>query len=87
MVGDSEVTATVPAAAATDLAVGSIFMPYFWIGPDWLCGFYPDHDSHYQQRRREQRQSGISLQPSSVFLFGDGNPNAGLLPLANKLLP
>jgi len=56
--------------------VGSIFVPHFWIGPDWFWVFYPDYDSHYQQRRREQRQ--LNFFAIFSFLFGDGNPNAGL---------
>ncbi len=56
---------------------GSIFVPYFWIGPDWFWVFYPNYDSHYQQRRREQSQMNFFAAIFS-FLFGDGNPNAGL---------
>jgi hypothetical protein len=54
-----------------------IYMPYFWIGPDWFWVFYPDYDTRYQQRRREQSELNF-FEAIFSFLFGDGNPNAEL---------
>ncbi len=56
---------------------GMIYMPTFWIGPDWFWFFYPDYDTRYQQRRREARQLNF-FEAVFSFLFGDGNPNANL---------
>ena len=56
---------------------GMVFMPYFWIGPDWFWVFYPDYDRHYQRRRREESQLNF-FEAIFSFLFGDGNPNANL---------
>jgi len=56
---------------------GMIYMPYFWIGPDWFWVFYPDYDTRYQQRRREESQLNF-FEAIFSFLFGDGNPNANL---------
>lgn len=56
---------------------GMIYMPYFWIGPDWFWVFYPDYDTRYQQRRQEARQLNF-FEAVFSFLFGDGNPNANL---------
>ncbi|HCF26335.1 MAG TPA: hypothetical protein DEV81_03795, partial [Cyanobacteria bacterium UBA11049] len=56
---------------------GTIYMPYFWIGPDWFWVFYPDYDTRYQQRRREARELNF-FEAIFSFLFGDGNPNANL---------
>jgi len=56
---------------------GMIYMPYFWIGPDWFWVFYPDYDTRYQQRRREESQLKF-FEAIFSFLFGDGNPNANL---------
>lgn len=56
---------------------GMVFMPYFWIGPDWFWVFYPDYDTRYQQRRREVSQLNF-FEAIFSFLFGDGNPNANL---------
>lgn len=56
---------------------GMVFMPYFWIGPDWFWFLYPDYDTHYQQRRREHSQLNF-FEAIFSFLFGDGNPNANL---------
>ena len=56
---------------------GMIYMPYFWIGPDWFWVFYPDYDTRYQQRRREQSELNF-FEAIFSFLFGDGNPNAEL---------
>jgi hypothetical protein len=56
---------------------GMVFMPHFWIGPDWFWFLYPNYDSHYQQRRREQSQLNF-FEAIFSFLFGDGNPNTNL---------
>lgn len=56
---------------------GMIYMPYFWIGPDWFWVFYPDYDTRYQQRRRETNQLNF-FEAIFSFLFGDGNPNTDL---------
>lgn len=56
---------------------GMIFMPHFWIGPDWFWVFSPDYDTRYQQRRREETQLNF-FEAIFSFLFGDGNPNANL---------
>jgi hypothetical protein len=56
---------------------GMIYMPYFWIGPDWFWVFYPDYDTRYQQRRREGSNLNF-FEAVFSFLFGDGNPNADL---------
>lgn len=56
---------------------GMISMPYFWIGPNWFGVFYPDYDTRYQQRRREESQLNF-FEAIFSFLFGDGNPNANL---------
>lgn len=56
---------------------GMVFMPYFWIGPDWFWFLYPDYDTRYQRRRREQSQLNF-FEAIFSFLFGDGNPNANL---------
>ncbi len=56
---------------------GMIYMPYFWIGPDWFWVFYPDYDTRYQQRRREESKLNF-FEAIFSFLFGDGNPNANL---------
>lgn len=55
---------------------GMIYMPYFWISPDWFWIFYPNADRHYQ-RRREEKQLNF-FEAIFSFLFGEGNPNAGL---------
>jgi len=56
---------------------GMVFMPSFWIGPNWFWVFYPDYDRRYQQRRREATQLNF-LEAIFSFLFGDGNPNINL---------
>lgn len=56
---------------------GGIFMPYFWIGPDWFWVFSPDYDRRYQQRRREASELNF-FEAIFSFLFGDGNPNLKL---------
>jgi len=54
-----------------------LYMPYFWIGPDWFWVFYPDYDTRYRQRRRENSNLNF-LEAIFSFLFGDGNPNPDL---------
>lgn len=63
----------------------SIFVPRFWIGPDWFWFLYWDYDNPYRQSR--QRTASPSnrdgnrlsfLESVFSFLFGDGNPNAEL---------
>lgn len=63
----------------SDGSGGIVFIPHFWIGPDWFWIFYPDYyDSpSYQYRRREKPQLNF-LEAVFSFLFGDGNPNANL---------
>ena len=56
---------------------GMVFMPYFWIGPDWFWFLYPDYDRRYQRRRQEQSQLNF-FEAIFSFLFGDGNPNTNL---------
>ncbi len=56
---------------------GMISMPYFWIGPNWFGVFYPDYDTRYQQRRREESNLNF-FEAIFSFLFGNGNPNANL---------
>ncbi len=56
---------------------GTIFMPYFWVSPDWFWVFYPNYGEHYQQRRRERSNLNF-FEAVFSFLFGDGNPNSNL---------
>jgi hypothetical protein len=56
---------------------GMLYMPYFWISPDWFWIFYPDYGTRYQQRRRESSNLNF-FEAVFSFLFGDGNPNANL---------
>jgi hypothetical protein len=56
---------------------GMVYMPYFWIGPDWFWIFSPNYNRRYQQRRREARELNF-FEAIFSFLFGDGNPNADL---------
>ncbi|MES1023220.1 hypothetical protein ABN584_09995 [Gloeocapsa sp. BRSZ] len=56
---------------------GMVYMPHFWIGPNWYWFLYPDYDTRYQQRRREKNELNF-LEAIFSFLFGDGNPNANL---------
>ena len=60
-----------------DRGSGGLYMPYFWIGPDWFWVFYPDYDTRYRQRRRENSNLNF-LEAIFSFLFGDGNPNTDL---------
>lgn len=54
-----------------------LYMPYFWISPDWFWIFYPNYGEHYQQRRQERSNLNF-FEAVFSFLFGDGNPNADL---------
>jgi len=56
---------------------GMVYMPYFWIGPNWFQIFSPDYNRRYQQRRQEARELNF-FEAIFSFLFGDGNPNADL---------
>ncbi|MEB3338805.1 MAG: hypothetical protein VKJ46_15150 [Leptolyngbyaceae bacterium] len=64
---------------------GAIFMPHFWIGPDWFWFFSPNYgtyDRRYDESTRrlqapEERQMNF-LEAVFSFLFGDGDPNANL---------
>lgn len=60
---------------------GMAFMPNFWFGPDFFWIFYPNYydDYSYQNRRRAREDRELNfLEAVFSFLFGDGNPNAGL---------
>lgn len=58
---------------------GTVFMPYFWIGPDWFWFFSPDYGSPQYRRRREREHNQLNFfEAIFSFLFGDGNPNAEL---------
>lgn len=60
---------------------GMVFMPNFWFGPDFFWIFYPSYydDYSYQNRRRAREDQELNfLEAVFSFLFGDGNPNAGL---------
>jgi hypothetical protein len=57
---------------------GMLYMPYFWISPDWFWIFYPDYGTRYQQRRRRESSNLNFFEAVFSFLFGDGNPNANL---------
>jgi len=59
---------------------GMVFLPNFWIGPNWFWFFDPDPYRHYSQgSRREQDPASMNfLESVYSFLFGDGNPNADL---------
>ncbi|HEY9749200.1 MAG TPA: hypothetical protein V6C63_11010 [Allocoleopsis sp.] len=64
---------------------GAIFLPNFWVTPDFFWIFSPnyyDYDRPYERRRRrsldgEAKQLNF-LEAIFSFLFGDGNPNANL---------
>ena len=56
---------------------GIFFMPHFWIGSDWFWFFYPNYQTQYQERRRQESQLNF-FEAIFSFLFGDGNPNANL---------
>jgi hypothetical protein len=61
---------------------GMIFMPRFWIGPDWFWFLYWDYDNPRRQSQRRQPTTEANqmhfLEVVFSFLFGDGNPNADL---------
>lgn len=58
---------------------GMIFVPRFWIGPDFFWWFYPDYNSRRRQRRRQTDNNQMNfLESVYSFLFGDGNPNADI---------
>jgi hypothetical protein len=61
-----------------DFGGGTIFMPNFWIGPDFFWWFYPDYDNRRQRKRKTERSQMNFLEAVYSFLFGDGNPNADL---------
>lgn len=70
---------------------GGIFVPWYWISPNWFYVFRPDYYRrrsyyHQQNRRRSYNTRSSSGSESDMnfleavfsFLFGDGNPNANL---------
>lgn len=72
---------------------GGMYIPWFWIGPDWFWVLSPDynrrryhrqrHSSSPRGRRSSRTSSGDESQLNFLeaifsFLFGDGNPNADL---------
>jgi len=59
---------------------GMVFLPNFWIGPNWFWFFDPDPYRHHSQgsRRDKDPASMNFLEAVYSFLFGDGNPNADL---------
>lgn len=61
-------------------SMGRVFVPHFWIGPDWYYVFMPPSRRRvYQQQRQMRGESELSfLESIFSFLFGDGNPNADL---------
>lgn len=62
-----------------DYGGGTIFMPNFWISPDFFWWFYPDYDSRRQRKRKSGERNQMNfLEAVYSFLFGDGNPNADL---------
>jgi hypothetical protein len=61
-----------------DFGGGTIFMPNFWIGPDFFWLFYPDYDDRRQRRTKTERSQMNFLEAVYSFLFGDGNPNIDL---------
>ncbi|MBW4496442.1 MAG: hypothetical protein KME26_25865 [Oscillatoria princeps RMCB-10] len=56
---------------------GMIFMPHFWFGPDWYWFLSWDYNSPHPHRQSETRDMNF-LESVYSFLFGDGNPNAGI---------
>jgi hypothetical protein len=61
-----------------DFGGSTIFMPNFWIGPDFFWLFYPDYDYRRQRRAKTERSQMNFLEAIYSFLFGDGNPNLDL---------
>lgn len=60
---------------------GPIFMPTFWVGPDWYYVFMPPTRRRYHrqaQTRLGEEPKMSFLESIFSFLFGDGNPNADL---------
>lgn len=58
---------------------GGLFMPYFWIGPDWFWFFDPNYGTPSYRHRRAEKQNQLNFfEAIFSFLFGDGNPNAEL---------
>lgn len=58
-----------------------IFVPTFWIGPNWFYAFQPPSQRRYyrQTQTRFGEEPKMSfLEAIFSFLFGDGNPNADL---------
>lgn len=60
-----------------------VFLPTFWIGPDFYWIFYPDYyDRRYERQRQQSYRSDKPrmnfLEAVFSFIFGDGNPNRGL---------
>lgn len=55
---------------------GLIFLPRFWIGPDFFWIFDWNRDYSYRQQHPEKKMS--FLESIFSFLFGDGNPNSKL---------
>ncbi|HEY9845877.1 MAG TPA: hypothetical protein V6D03_06730 [Candidatus Caenarcaniphilales bacterium] len=67
----------------SDSGGGMVFLPNFWIGPNWFWFFDPNPSRGYNARTRSPSR-GSSDKPMNFleaifsFLFGDGNPNADL---------
>ena len=57
---------------------GMIFLPRFWIGPDFFWWFTPDYNSRRRRRRQTEGNQMNFLEAVYSFLFGDGNPNPDL---------
>ncbi|MDY7023319.1 MAG: hypothetical protein SWJ54_18545 [Cyanobacteriota bacterium] len=61
---------------------GLIFLPRFWISPNWYYFFYWDYDDYSYHRHQRSTASNKSpynfLESVFSFLFGDGNPNRNL---------
>ena len=57
---------------------GMIFLPRFWIGPDFFWWFYPDYNYRRRRRRQTEDHEMNFLESVYSFLFGDGNPNPDL---------
>ncbi len=58
---------------------GQVFLPYFWIGPNWFWFFDPGYGTPQYRRRREREPNEMNFfEAIFSFLFGDGNPNANL---------
>lgn len=72
-----------------DYGGGGLFLPNFWLGPDFFWVFYPDYyDRSYERQRSagdvSRRGRSGDEQPMNFleaifsFLFGDGDPNRDL---------